>query len=404
MNRLTSFLTFIVIAAGVPRVGEAVIIFRSNEGWSVEGDASSKVEGSATEQMRKAEELEAKGNLNAAYDAYRSLVKRYGLSVLAPKAQRKVGVILERSGDYDKAFNAYSTYLQKYPKGEDFESVVESMFKIAKLFLEGEKKKLLGVKIASSMERAKEMFTEIVKRAPYSRWAPLAQFNIGQALEKQGKYPEAIAAYTVVTSRYPTDAIADDAQYQIGYVRLQEHKQGSYDQAGASKAREAFEDFAHRFPESEKVPQARENMKQLEGGAARGQLDIARFYDRTKQYRAAVIYYNDVIKAAPDTNEATLAKNRIEELKEKHGEDALRSAPEKAETGAKAATRRRLQARVETASRPDYVGPPVAVREPDEVAPGRPTLRTSPIAPVPAVEPPLPSGGLDTTDAPTPNR
>ena len=236
------------------------------------------------------------------------------------------------------------------------------------------------------------MFEGIVKRAPFSKWAPLAQFNIGQAHEKQGKFGDAIAAYTAVVTKYPTDAIADDAQYQIGYVRLREFREGSYDQAGAHKAREAFEDFINRYPDSEKVPQARENMKTLEGGAAQGQLAIAKFYDKTKQYRAAVIYYNDVIKASPDTPEGTIAKARLDELKEKFGEDALRSAPEKAETGAKVATRRRMQAKVDTASRPDYVGPPVTLPPtPDEVAPGRPKLRTSPIGPVPAVEPPLPS-------------
>ena len=94
-----------------------------------------------------------------------------------------------------------------------------------------------------------------------------------------------------------------------------------------------------------------------------------------------------------------------EELKEKFGEDALRSAPEKAETGAKAAVRRKLQAKVETSSRPDYYGPPVALPPtPDEVAPGRPKLRTSPIGPVPDVEPPLPGQEIKPAgDAPKPN-
>ena len=52
-----------------------------------------------------------------------------------------------------------------------------------------------------------------------------------------------------------------------------------------------------------------------------------------------------------------------------------------------------MQARVDTVSRPDYVGPPVVVPE-VETAPGKPKLRTAPdgIAPVPAVEPPLPTG------------
>jgi outer membrane protein assembly factor BamD len=280
------------------------------------------------------------------------------------------------------------------------------MFTIAKLFLEGQKKKLLGVPLASSMGRAQEMFEGIVKRAPFSKWAPLAQFNLGQALEKQGKYPEAIAAYQQVVVRYPGDAIADDAQYQIGYVRLKEHREGSYDRASAAKARESFEEFINRYPESEKVSQARENMRSLEGSATKGTLQIAKFYDKTKNYRAAVIYYNDVIKAQPDSAESTFAKARIEELREKVGEDALRPGPERTETGARAQIRRKLQARVDTASRPDYAGPPVVVPEPppEPVTTGRPKLRTSPqnIGPVPPVEPPLPEALPQDTGLPKP--
>ena len=382
----------------VPQASLAAIIYRSNEGWSVEGDASSKVESSAAEQMRKAEEFEKAGNDKAAYNSYRVLVKQFGLSALAPKAQRKVGMLLEKGGDLDKAFEAYSTYLDKYSRGEDFDSVVESMFNIAKQYLDGQKKKkVLGVSLGGTLERAEQMFATIVKRAPYSKWAPVAQFNVGQALERQGKYPEAIVAYQTVVSRYTSDPIADDAQYQIGYVRLTEYRDGSYDQASAQKAREAFDDFVNRYPESEKVPQARENMQLLEGGSTKGSLDIARFYEKSKQYKAAVIYYNDVIKRQPDSPESGIAKARIEELKQKYGEDALKAGPEKAETGAKVATRRKMQARVDTVSRPDYVGPPVkvaAVAEPPiSTAPGRPKLRTSPnaIEPVPPVEPPLPS-------------
>ena len=267
------------------------------------------------------------------------------------------------------------------------------MFKIGKLFLDGQKKKVLGVPLTSSMTRAQAMFEEILKRAPFSKWAPLAQFNVGQAYEKQAKYPEAIAAYQTVVTKYPADAIADDAQYQIGYVRQREAREGSFDRASAGKAREAFEDFVNRYPESEKVPQARENMKQLEGGATKGTLDIAKFYDKTKQFRAAVIYYNDVIKSQPGTPESEYAKNRIEALKQQHGEDALRAGPERSETGARAAARRKLQAKVDTASRPDYAGPPVVVPEEAkiETAPGKPRLRTSPSSIGPAVEPPLPA-------------
>src|SRR4051812_16522088 len=380
-------LTLLAAALLPPQLGSGAIIYRSNEGWSVEGDASSAVESSAVEQMKKAEALEANGNFSAALNAYRGLVKVYGGSVLAPKAQRKVGLLLEKTGDPDKAYDAYDTYLTKYSKGEDFDAVVEAMFKIGKLFLEGQKRRVLGMPLAASMSRAQAMFEGIVKRAPYSKWAPLAQFNVGQALEKQQKYPEAIAAYQQVFVRYPNDAIADDALYQVGYVRLREFREGSYDRASALKARQAFDEFISRFPESEKVAQARENLKTLEVGQTKNVLGIAKFYDHSKQYKAAVIYYNDVIQQMPGSPESEIAKTRIAQLKEQVGEDALRAGPEKLETADRAAARRKLQARVDTVSRPDYVGPPVAMaKQPVESAPSRPKLRTSPenIGPVPS--------------------
>jgi outer membrane protein assembly factor BamD len=386
-----------------PLAGHGAVLYRSSEGWSVQGDPTSSVEIAAVELMRRGEQAEASGDRKEALGHYRTLVKKHGTSQLSPKAQRKIGVLLERGSEFDPAYEAYSTYLAKYPDGSDFDASVDSMFRIAKLFLDGQKRKVFGVPIASSMSRAQEMFEGIVKRAPFSRQAPLAQFNLGQCLEKQGKYPEAIQAYQTVVAKYPGDAIADDAQYQLGYVLLRQSREGSYDRAASVKARESFEDFVNRYPNSEKVPQARENMRLLQGGVTKGSLDVAKFYDKTRQYRAAVIYYNEVIQHQPGTPDADYAKARIETLRAQVGDDALRAGPERTETGARAAARRKFQAQVDTASRPDYVGPPVVVPEERIVQkappnPGRPQLRTSPGAmepPLPAVEPPLPMPASD---------
>lgn len=382
-------------ALSVTAPARAAVVYRSNEGWTIEGENGVTLEQNVADQMRKAEELEAKGNSGAALDAYQALVKKWPTSPVSPKAQRKVGLILEQKGQYDAAFKANEIYLTKYPRGDDFDAVVDSMYKTAKAFLEGEKKRILGVPIKSNVPRAQQMFETIVAKAPFSKWAPLSQFSIGQALEKEGKYPEAVAAYQQVVTRYPNDPVSDDAQYQAGYVRLRQYREGSYDRADAAKAREAFEDFVNRYPNSEKVPQARENMKTLEGGQTKNQLQIAKYYDKQKQYKAAVIYYNDVIKQQPDSPDATFAKTRIDALKNQIGEDALRAGPEKVETGERAAARRKLQAKVDVASRPDYVGPPVAMAAPKiQNAPGRPALRTTPGGITP-VEPPLPAGKLE---------
>ena len=293
--------------------------------------------------------------------------------------------MLERQQEHDAAFEAYSAYLTNYPRGGDFDGAVKAQFDIAKMFMEGRKKKVLGVTISTSFGKAEKLFAEIVRRAPFHRLAPMAQFNIGQVLERQGKPTEALAAYQELLVRYPGDPIVDDAQYQIGYVQLQETQRGSYDQNARQRAKEAFEDFGARFPNSEKIAQAKENIKALSTNDVTSLLDAARFYDRAKQYRAAAIYYNDIIAQAPGSPESTSARKRLDELKTIVGADALRR-PGKALTGAEAYARRQAQSQVDVAARPDFAGPAVSLPP----LPGSGSPLRLPAGP--AVEPALPTG------------
>ena len=52
--------------------------------------------------------------------------------------------------------------------------------------------------------------------------------------------------------------------YQIGYVYFQASRETGYDQTAAVRAQEAFDDFLLRYPNSEKVPQAQDNLKTLQ--------------------------------------------------------------------------------------------------------------------------------------------
>jgi outer membrane protein assembly factor BamD len=360
----------------------AAIVYRPGEGWNREDEDSGVAEKTASEQLRKAKAFETSGDLKKASGAYRTLVRVFPDTGAAPQAQLKLGEVYLALLEHEKAFDAYGRYLSAYPRGTDFDKAVEGQFNIAKLFLQGEKRKLLGVKTLPSMERTQKMFEEIIKNAPFSRWAALSQFNIGQALEKQTKYPEAIKAYQTVIDKYPADEVSADAQYQIGYIYFKQAQAGSNDQSARVKAREAFEDFQLKFPESEKVAQATQNIKALDGKDTKQTLGIAQFYEKTENFTAAAIYYQDVINSAPGTPEAATAQKQLDGLKKTIGADKLRGGPELAETGAKAAERRKLQARIDTASRPDYVGPPAPV-SPEIIEKEKPELRTSTETPAP---------------------
>ena len=359
-------------------------------GKKAESGAPTAVRESAAEQeLHRGEALETAGKMDAALKVYRGIVKSENLTVAAPKAQFHIGHILERKSDYPTAFKAYAEYTTKYPNGTDFDAVIQAQFDIAKMYLGGKKTKVLGIPVSPSYKRAEDMFADIVKRAPFHRLAPLAQFNVGQSLEKQTKVPEAVAAYKEVISRYPGDPVAHDAQYQIGYVQLHEAQGGSYNQQTRQQAVESFEEYVNRQPKSEKSAQARENIKTLTVAETKNTLDIAKFYDKTKNYKAAAVYYNEVIRNAPGGKESDQARKRLDELKGIAGADVLRIGQEKAETGAMALARRRAQARVDVASRPDFNGPYISMPAlPDD---GRPRLRppTGPMGPI--TEPALPT-------------
>lgn len=389
------FLSSLVLAIAMlsPAPVTAAVVYRPGEGFHSEAEDAGEVEKSASEQLKKAESLEADGDSSKAIGAYRGLIKGFPQSSAAPQAQFKIAELYEKLDHPERAFKEYGKYISNYPKGREFDTVVERQFNIAKAFLNGERRRVFGVKTFSSLERTQKMFEGIIKSAPFSKYAPLSQFNIGMVHEKRGEYPEAVAAYQLAVDKYPNDDVAADAQYQIGYVQMHLINKGSNDRSTQVKAHDAFEDFMVRYPQSEKVPQARENLAKLSGADLKKTLDIAKFYQKTKNYKAAVIYYQEVIQAGKDSPESQQARKALEHLKQTVSEDLLRSAPELAETGGKAQERRKMQAQVDTASRPDYAGPPApALPSAPETAPEKPKLRmpADPAAAGPLPEPALP--------------
>ncbi len=351
--------------------------------------------GEAEAYFAVAQQAQQAGQREQAIAAYRRFLKAFPAAPQASQAQFQVALLLEESGNYSKAFDAYQTLVARYPDTPEFEQAVAKQVLIANALLQGQKLKFLGLAILPSTERAQQMYEAILKNAPYSKHAPVAQFNLGLSFERQKMMNEARHAYQGVLDKYPASDVADDALYQIAYMYMQAGLSGtSQDLSALILARETYEDFLLQYPKSEKVAQARDNLATIGTGESGNLMRIAKYYDWSKNYKAAAIYYNDVIRKQPKTAEADEAKTRIEELRSTVGDESLRVGSERAESGEQLALRRRLQAQVETSSLADYAGPPKRDIVPDELPISRaPKLRTNmrDVQPLPAVEPALPT-------------
>jgi outer membrane protein assembly factor BamD len=62
-------------------------------------------------------------------------------------------------------------------------------------------------------------------------------------------------------------------------------------------------------------------VKGLRTEQARGSFNIARFYEKNKKWRAAAIYYNDVVDKDPASSYAQEARERIDEINRRQAND-----------------------------------------------------------------------------------
>jgi outer membrane protein assembly factor BamD len=299
------------------------VIFKPGKKAKYLAPGEEEISGNAQELFAKAQEAEKNGDLRQAIKIYGRLVRRHPKDTLAPGSLYRMGQLQEQRHDYLKAAQSYDVLAEKFPKSERFDESIAALFRIGEMYLAGRKVKILGIPFKASMDEAANIFSAIVRAAPYGKYTARAMFDIGRAREKQGANEAALASYQGVVEKFPNDPLAVDAQYQIGYIWSQATRSGTYDPNAATKAKTGFEDFLYRHPNSEKSAQARENLKTLEHKQTSTSFEIARFYDKQKQYRAAAIYYNDVIRQQPDSREGDRAKKRISELRAKLGEAAL---------------------------------------------------------------------------------
>src|SRR5215475_9164015 len=320
------FLLVAVTLLLLPELGTASIIFRPGQKAEYVAPGEEPMSGNAAEMYQVGQAAEKEGNPKRAIRAYKSLVKRHPKDALASTAVFRAAQLQEQIHDYTPAALTYLHLVERYATSPHFDEAIEGQFRIGEIYLNGKKLKVLGIPVASALDRAVTIFANVVRTAPYGTYTARAQFDIGMAREKQGANDAAIQAYQAVVDKFPNEPIAVDAQYQIGYIWFTAAQLGTNDAAAASNAKTAFQDFLFHYPKSEKAAQARKNLDILEHKQTNNSFKVAKFYDKQKYYRAAVIYYNEVIRQQPGSQESNEAKKRIDQLRAKLGDAALQPA------------------------------------------------------------------------------
>ena len=320
MNR--RFISLLLLVAGgllLPFRAPAPFYYTPGEGWYYEpyGEKANWQRPRAKDQYDVAALAFTNKDYNITLHAAHRVLRKWPLSDYAPGSEYLIGRCLEAKGRDEPAFNAYQTIISKYPHSENYEEILWRQFDIAGRFYNGEWFKLWGViPLYPSMDNTAKLYSEIVTNGPYSDVAPHAQLQIGAAREKQKNYDEAVKAYAAAADRYNNQlAIAADAMYREGVSYEKQASKAEYDQGTAAQAIAAYTDFKTYFPNDKRVADAEKSIVLLKAQQVEGNFKIAQFYEKSRQWAGAVIYYNEVLQLDPNSPYAAPARQRIEALK-----------------------------------------------------------------------------------------
>lgn len=269
------------------------------------------------EQLLYAMDLFEAREYRRALEEFKKLVAYYRRSEAAAEAQYYIGRCHEYLENPYHAFEAYQNVIENYPFSQRIDEIIKREYDIGERLFEGEKIKFTGLAFKATPEHIIEVYKKVVGNAPYSEYAPMAQYRIGQLYKRLRLYREALEAFQKIVVDYPDSEIVNDAEFQVAICASAGSLGSAYDQELTVKAIEKFEEFARSHPDSELVKEAQKERTNLIEKKAASLYETAQFYEKRKRYKSAIIYYEDIVDNFSTASVAPLAMERAEVLRRK---------------------------------------------------------------------------------------
>lgn len=257
------------------------------------------------ELFEAARSLADKGKNKRASKIYERIADDFPGSPIAAESRFKQGECLELAKDYYRAFKAYQGLLEQFPGFSSTSEVIDRQFGLGVALMN--KKGFFG----RNLSRAREIFRQVVRNAPFGDSAPRAQFNLAMTFEKRKHHSEAVMEYGKVISSYPGSDVVDDADYRIAICHHSKAETAPHDQAAASKAVSSLKGFLKRYPDSPKAKDAKVKLENVSGRKAKALFEIAEYYEKMGSPKSAIYYYQEVIEEYPGLEMARRAELKI---------------------------------------------------------------------------------------------
>lgn len=166
---------------------------------------------------------------------------------------------------------------------------------------------------SGDLQTSAALFDEVERQHPYSPWARRAQLMSAFSYYAASEYNSAIASATRFLSIHPGNRDAPYAYYLIAMCYYEQISDVERDQAITRQALQAMNEIVRRYPTSTYADDARLKIDLINDHLAGKEMEIGRFYERTGQWLAAQLRFQNVVDNYQTTSHAPEALYRLTE-------------------------------------------------------------------------------------------
>lgn len=162
-------------------------------------------------------------------------------------------------------------------------------------------------------KKASTLYGEVERQHPYSDYATLSQLRQAEAAYRALKYDDAIVAIDRFVELHPGHEQVPYAYYMKAMCYYEQMTDVARDQAMTRQALEALDTVINRFPDSKYARDAQLKLDLVLDHLAGKEMEIGRFYQRTGQWLASQLRFQNVVEDYQTTSHTPEALYRLTE-------------------------------------------------------------------------------------------
>lgn len=249
------------------------------------------------------------------------LSKNFSSTPYARDVAYYLGVAYFNLGDYELSNTELTDYLTRQATPKFFESAIQHKFEIAEGFRTGKKKHFLGLrtlpKWTPAGSDAISIYDEVISAFPHHELAAHSLYGKAQILASREDFRASIEAYQTLIRRFNKHPLAIESYIGIGGVYLLQAQAEYPDPDYLDLSELNLRKFKSSFPGEEKLEIAKGNFVHMQEYYASCFFDTAKFYERTKKWGAAKIYYKKILATYPHSDIAAKSQVRLDNVQTK---------------------------------------------------------------------------------------